>query len=683
MRKLLCLSAFAILFASPTLAQSVMVPQNAIAGYLIGQDIGLNVGRATQSLSDLSKNKQALSADIQGARSQFWSTYPNRGGSTEQEYARLLFAKDFFYIVLFLPEGPYAEFTKALASQGGQVDRGIPDDARPDFYTFVEKLRETLGAKPEPPSPFGPRQKAEPLIVLPERLLAALQMPDVQALYSTYQISRDRSEFRSAGHGQEFDALQLEARGKIKVSDPKITRVSLQQTPGLQFDYGDVPEDFVPKIETPPSNDVKYLYYIMKKVNAESLTSMHVWYEFFPGQIFTKQMSDMAFSLQSRQDIRQMIFDDAKAVRDEGIGLLECSFASTSQGTRIVRYYWYKKRPVAADRNRLEKRLTGHPFLVVGDALDNCPVSTTGKVAALPAQPQRPADPKAVEAAKQVIGKQEEERKALDADQKRQKPDADISDARSDFLNRSIRPPGAFGPTVAGARLGMNVEQADAAIRSSVTAKYVHSTNLKPAWPRRLFIDSGFSKFVSIQTSPASRDRVISIVSITRLPVQNVKMSDLKDELVRLYGAPRTSSENQAAWYDGDMRCNPPQYGVANGFLVPQMDADGPIWPAAGGPRMAMKEAEFVMGPLQATELNNAYAWTEFPSDILGLHALDPNMGPKSICGTTLFAMIYGGNQLYLTLFDKLWYFRLLYDVQGATSESKKKSLEGILGKSP
>lgn len=136
---------------TPCAAQSVLVPQGSFTGFFIGRDIGSSARLAIESSSALSRNTQSLSEDIEAARSRFWASYPN-SGPAERDFARLLFAKDFYYLTLFLPQGPYTQIIKNIA-QSNKIDGGIPDGPRSFFYAYVEKVREALGAENHIPRP--------------------------------------------------------------------------------------------------------------------------------------------------------------------------------------------------------------------------------------------------------------------------------------------------------------------------------------------------------------------------------------------------------------------------------------------------------------------------------------------------------------------------------------------------
>ena len=50
--------------------------------------------------------------------------------------------------------------------------------------------------------------------------------------------------------------MQAEARGPIRIEPPTISKQNLADLKGLKVTYGDVPEDFIPKIEIASSNEV-------------------------------------------------------------------------------------------------------------------------------------------------------------------------------------------------------------------------------------------------------------------------------------------------------------------------------------------------------------------------------------------------------------------------------------------
>ncbi len=696
-------ASLALLPHTPCAAQSVLVPQSSFTGFFIGRDIGTSARLAIESSSALARSTQNLSDEIDAARSRFWAGYPN-SGPAERDFARLLFAKDFYYLTLFLPQGPYTEIIKNIA-QSNKIDGGIPDGPRSFFYAYVEKVREALGATNHIPAP-----KKEPDLVfaIPTQVFAAHDNPEVQEAYLKYLVSRDRYEFEKAGRGADLNDILAKLRGPVQIAEPTAKRAGYGDIYGTELAYTQVPEDFVPTIDLSKKmkDDDKFLTYSMKKDNPGSLIKIRVSTFFYPGLIFTREMSDAAYSGDpSRANSRKIIFEDADRIRKEEGALLTCTYVSNSSGTEIVRYFWYRNRVAAAEAGTLRSRLGSHPLLVVRDARDTCPPTSAEADGRAPAARTASVTPNttavdaqaaAAAAAQKELQDQaqkardEQTRKAQEAADARKKAEDEKLEAQrqqkaafqtfqDEFLTRAKRPNSAFGKAITGVQLGMTMTDADAAIRKNMNVKFAAATTASPPPSTglnagRMYVNPDFSKVTALYTHPAASDRVVAVVAWIQLPDQRMTVADVAGELIKAYGEPAgKQGAGNMGWYEEKTPCEWPRLEWPVNTARPPMDQNGtPIWSSYGG--APMKESEYLVESRRAIRV---FASPELPAAMANEMRAVPMT--RIVCGPALFAQTVVQGAFVLVLYDKLWFDALYYESERTARDAMRQSTGGIL----
>jgi hypothetical protein len=112
--------------------------------------------------------------------------------------------------------------------------------------------------------------------------------------------------------------------------------------------------------------------------------------------------------------------------------------------------------------------------------------------------------------------------KALESQQRATQEAAAASAVKAEaeeFLQRSQRPSGVFGPAISGVKLGMKITDADAAVRENLNVKFTGSKEAE-----RIYVTPDFSKIMRIYTRPGAgaEDRVVAVVKRFRLAARNL-----------------------------------------------------------------------------------------------------------------------------------------------------------------
>lgn len=149
--------------------------------YIFGPTLGDHVAHLADEMREGREVRADFESRIQAARERYWATYPNGEGfaAAEQEFRRLLLAKDLMYLNMQSVLG----FDKAKVLQsvafGGDIDGGIPKGASRRFSAWVVAFV----------------HKRESITI--EGLLKALE--ESQTEYLAYARERDLDEFLRAG----------------------------------------------------------------------------------------------------------------------------------------------------------------------------------------------------------------------------------------------------------------------------------------------------------------------------------------------------------------------------------------------------------------------------------------------------------------------------------------------------
>lgn len=165
----------------------------------IGGVVMAGLDQALDGIRGAQRIKADFNRQIRAARQTFWKEFPNGSGiaKAEENLARLMFEKDLFMLVLFLPEGPNSQQSKVLNRTMGDWDDGIRPIGNASFKNWIIAVREKLGARNH--------SSKNPDLILPwhlEKLPEAIRSTAKQ--YDTYKMKRDWWEFWSAGHEADF-----------------------------------------------------------------------------------------------------------------------------------------------------------------------------------------------------------------------------------------------------------------------------------------------------------------------------------------------------------------------------------------------------------------------------------------------------------------------------------------------
>lgn len=160
---------------------------------------GRDLSKTLDKTRDSPKPNSDFAREIAEARRQFWAEFPDGDNlpAAQKNLAGMLFAKDIFTLILFLPEGPYSERLQTLSRTSGDLDGGLRALARDDFYRWVIAVREELGAKDH--------QGKNPALVMPWKVAnLPLAIAATADDYDAYRMKRDWWEFQVAGHEKDF-----------------------------------------------------------------------------------------------------------------------------------------------------------------------------------------------------------------------------------------------------------------------------------------------------------------------------------------------------------------------------------------------------------------------------------------------------------------------------------------------
>jgi hypothetical protein len=120
------LSLACVLTTVPAGAQVVYVRKSELGAFAIGRGLGRSIAGAVNAAGEARRNANEFTKDIVEVRRQFWQAYPDKPGFAEldKKFFNLLQSKDFYYMVLAMPEGPGSPSAR-LAERVAGVDRGI------------------------------------------------------------------------------------------------------------------------------------------------------------------------------------------------------------------------------------------------------------------------------------------------------------------------------------------------------------------------------------------------------------------------------------------------------------------------------------------------------------------------------------------------------------------------------
>ena len=214
MKKLFVLSLFFFI------VQASAIKADALTAYLFGRELGKNITSLVRSGNQYFRSKLKASVEIEKARQAFWLSYPHgsKRKNAEKKFQILLAQKDLFHLAIYAPAGISRE-SHIIAKLGGQLDSGIPKNARRSFFTWVEAVREFLGANLHYPGHNG--EKPDLVIAGPAQLISALSHPDILKLYHKYKLDRDKAEFEAVGRLAEFNKMLARFSADQKLSKQK------------------------------------------------------------------------------------------------------------------------------------------------------------------------------------------------------------------------------------------------------------------------------------------------------------------------------------------------------------------------------------------------------------------------------------------------------------------------------
>jgi hypothetical protein len=177
------------------------------------------------------QDKAQFILDINKARAQFWATYPDKPGAAKarEEFANLLFYKDFYYLRLMLIGSQGRDLTARRGpdfiahildlSVGLQaVDGGIRQSAKPEFFEWVSAIQTKLFEDlPSNSTDRAAVQGFTSAFLLGEKFWKALAAGEKK--YQAYLIERD---------WWEFDEVHRIPVGKTAADSPRKRREELQ-----------------------------------------------------------------------------------------------------------------------------------------------------------------------------------------------------------------------------------------------------------------------------------------------------------------------------------------------------------------------------------------------------------------------------------------------------------------------
>jgi hypothetical protein len=182
------------------------------------------------------RDKAQFILDINKARAQFWATYPDKAGAAKarEEFANLLFYKDFYYLRLMLIGSQGKDLTDRRGpdfiahildlSVGLQtVDGGIRQSAKPEFFAWVSAIQTKLFEGLPSNSTDRAAVQGFNSAFLGEKFWKALAASEKK--YQAYLIERD---------WWEFDDVKRVPVGKTAADSPRKRREELQAEEAMQ-----------------------------------------------------------------------------------------------------------------------------------------------------------------------------------------------------------------------------------------------------------------------------------------------------------------------------------------------------------------------------------------------------------------------------------------------------------------
>ncbi len=148
------------------------------------------------------------------------------------------------------------------------------------------------------------------------------------------------------------------------VGDPKVTRRSGRVT----FDYGAVPEAFVPPVSESLGNGIYSVRVMMEKQRTGSLVGIKLnkfgWYSINKSELDYRRHAP---------HLAKRLFEDVVGAARKGGAVLECHYLSKRHGIVSFHRYWYKSRPDIAEPALLKSRIPDHPMLIIKPPQEGCP----------------------------------------------------------------------------------------------------------------------------------------------------------------------------------------------------------------------------------------------------------------------------------------------------------------------
>lgn len=211
------LVAIGLLASAASLATAVPAhAQTNLENFSIAGSIAGGVGAATRDFSALMGASAQITGEIEQARREFWSAYPDAPDLPEASarFADLLWQKDQLYMAGFLIEGlpesgsyqqtpsifdilegraqslgpEQRNLSEMLINLAGGVDGGIDPEAQWHFFNWVRAVRRAMGA----------RDDRELTLFDPFRYASALA--EAHEAYERYARYRDVGEFMRGPH---------------------------------------------------------------------------------------------------------------------------------------------------------------------------------------------------------------------------------------------------------------------------------------------------------------------------------------------------------------------------------------------------------------------------------------------------------------------------------------------------
>lgn len=262
-------------------------PLDLLAPAIIGAQIGDSLASAVAAAERFVAAAHEGSAEVQRLRDEFWREYPkgSRFAEVDAAFGRALFAKDLYYLPLYIVGGERDPVAKGLMAIG-PVDGGIHPFAKPAYLAWVEEIREKIA---EPGTSGRVTTLSAMLTKLPVAALANT------ARYQDYRMARDWAEaalvgrtpavdgptyvkmlFRHYGHvseaaGATVSQSMLDAVGPERLDKAvKAVRAAAKDKNGYLTDEGLAPLQLVSKMVSPDAINCSKLQRAMRTQNPRS-----------------------------------------------------------------------------------------------------------------------------------------------------------------------------------------------------------------------------------------------------------------------------------------------------------------------------------------------------------------------------------------------------------------------------